>query len=58
MGFYHELLNFHKAAGGERLSVTPELEYGDAMVISPLDSIEQQRSSTWLSIWYDPVAVW
>lgn len=44
-GYYHELLNFYRAATGEEpLSVTPELEYGDAMTIfAILDSIKEQR---------------
>lgn len=33
-GYYNELLNFYNAAiGKEPLSVTPEMEYGDAMTI-------------------------
>lgn len=33
-GYYNELLNFYNAAvGREPLSVTPEMEYGDAMMI-------------------------
>lgn|SRR5690554_2204284 len=33
-GFYNELLNFYKAASGkEALSVTPEMEFGDALTI-------------------------
>lgn len=45
MGFYHELLNFYKAASGEEpLAVTPELEYGDALVIfAILDSLENRK---------------
>jgi predicted dehydrogenase len=45
MGFYHELLNFYKAAVGEEpISVTAELEYGDAMVIfAILESIKDQK---------------
>ncbi|MBS4025295.1 MAG: Gfo/Idh/MocA family oxidoreductase [Clostridia bacterium] len=41
MGFYHELLNFYKAAAGEEpIAVTPEVEYADAMTIfAILDSI-------------------
>jgi predicted dehydrogenase len=61
MGFYHELLNFYKAATGEEpLSVTPELEYGDAMVIfAMLDSIEQQGVIKMVEYAdYDPVVVW
>lgn len=44
-GFYHELLNFYRAATGEEpLSVTPEMEYGDAMtVFAILDSIRERR---------------
>ena len=44
--FYHELLNFYRAATGEEpLSVTPEIEYGDAMtVFAILDSIREQRN--------------
>jgi len=42
-GFYNELLNFHNAAVGlEPISVTPEMEFGDAMtVFAILDSIRQ-----------------
>ena len=45
MGFYNELLNFHKAATGmEQLSVTPELEYGDAhTILSILDSVKRDE---------------
>ncbi|MDO9534215.1 MAG: Gfo/Idh/MocA family oxidoreductase [Bacillota bacterium] len=45
MGFYHELLNFYKAAiGEERNAVTPELEYGDAMTIyAILESIKNEE---------------
>ncbi|MEW5921344.1 MAG: hypothetical protein AB1796_10460 [Bacillota bacterium] len=45
MGFYHELLNFYKAAVGEEpLAVTPELEYGDALTIfAILDSLEKRE---------------
>lgn len=33
-GYYHELLNFYKAATGEEpLAVTPELEFRDTMTI-------------------------
>jgi hypothetical protein len=44
-GYYHELLNFYRAATGEEpLSVTPEIEYGDAItVFAILDSIREQR---------------
>jgi predicted dehydrogenase len=44
-GYYHELLNFYKAATGEEsLSVTPELEYGDTLTIfSILDSLKKDR---------------
>ncbi len=44
-GFYNELLNFYKAATGEEtLSVTPEIEYGDAMtVFAILDSIKERK---------------
>ena len=44
-GFYHELLNFYRAATGEEpLSVTPEIEYGDAMtVFAILDSIKERQ---------------
>lgn len=43
-GYYHELLNFYKAAIGEEpLAVTPEIEYGDAItVFSILESIEKR----------------
>jgi predicted dehydrogenase len=60
MGFYHELLNFYKAATGqEPISVTPELEYGDAMVIfAMLDSVEQQEVIEMAEYaQYDPVLV-
>lgn len=45
-GYYNELLNFYKAATGEeQLSVTPELEYGDAMTIfAVLDSIKEGKN--------------
>ncbi|UNC93886.1 Gfo/Idh/MocA family oxidoreductase [Candidatus Contubernalis alkalaceticus] len=41
-GFYNELLNFYRAAQGqEEITVTPEIEYGDAkMVFDILESIE------------------
>ena len=41
-GFYNELLNFYRAAHGhEKITVTPEIEYGDAkMVFDILESIE------------------
>ena len=44
-GFYYELLNFHKAASGEEaLSVTPELEFGDAITIfAILESARKQN---------------
>lgn len=44
-GFYNELLNFYNAAVGlEPLSVTPEMEFGDAMtVFAILESIRQGR---------------
>jgi predicted dehydrogenase len=44
-GYYHELLNFYKAATGEEpLSVTPEIEYGDAMtVFAILESIMEKH---------------
>lgn len=43
-GFYNELLNFYNAAtGSEPLSVTPEMEFGDAMtVFAILDSIKEK----------------
>lgn len=41
-GFYHELLNFYRAATGEEpISVTPELEYGDAMTLERSDAIRK-----------------
>lgn len=42
-GFYNELLNFYNAAAGlEPISVTPEMEYGDAMtVFAILQSIKE-----------------
>ncbi|MBS3970701.1 MAG: Gfo/Idh/MocA family oxidoreductase [Clostridia bacterium] len=45
MGFYHELLNFYKAAIGEEpIAVTPEIEYGDAMAIfAILESTKNQQ---------------
>ncbi len=45
MGFYNELLNFYKAAADmEQLSVTPELEYGDAhTILSILDSVKREE---------------
>jgi len=44
-GFYNELLNFYNAAIGlEPLSVTPELEYGDAKTIFDIiRSIREER---------------
>jgi predicted dehydrogenase len=44
MGFYHELMNFYKAAVGEEpISVTAEIEYGDAMVVfAILESLKYQ----------------
>lgn len=60
MGYYHELVNFHKAATGEEpLSVTPELEYGDAMVVlAMLDSVKQQKVIDMAEFAaYDPVPV-
>lgn len=44
-GYYNELLNFHKAATGkEPISVTPEMEYGDAKTIFDiLKSINEER---------------
>ncbi|HOV80980.1 MAG TPA: Gfo/Idh/MocA family oxidoreductase [Bacillota bacterium] len=43
-GYYNELLNFYNAAvGKEPLSVTPEMEFGDAkMVFDILKSIEEE----------------
>lgn len=45
MGFYHELLNFYKAAVGEEtIAVTSEIEFGDAMAIfAILESIKDQK---------------
>lgn len=45
MGIYNELLNFYKAAAGiESLSVTPELEYGDAhTILSIIDSVRRDE---------------
>ncbi len=42
-GYYHELLNFYRAATGEEpISVTPELEFGDArMVFAILESARE-----------------
>ncbi len=44
-GFYHELLNFYKAAVGEEpLSVTPEMEFGDALtVFAILESARERK---------------
>ncbi|ACL69878.1 Gfo/Idh/MocA family protein [Halothermothrix orenii] len=44
-GFYNELLNFYKAVTGqEPLSVTPEMEFGDALTIfSILESIKTEK---------------
>jgi predicted dehydrogenase len=44
-GYYNEMLNFHNALNGiEEISVTPEIEYGDAkMVFDILDSIPQKQ---------------
>lgn len=44
-GYYNELLNFYNAAAGtEPISVTPEMEFGDAkMVFDILKSIEEER---------------
>lgn len=43
-GYYNELLNFYNAAvGKEPLSVTPEMEFGDAkMVFDILKSVEEE----------------
>ena len=45
-GFYNELLNFYDAAiGKEPISVTPEMEYGDAkMIFDMLKSIKEGRA--------------
>ncbi|PKM45424.1 MAG: oxidoreductase [Firmicutes bacterium HGW-Firmicutes-8] len=45
-GFYNELLNFYRAATGEEpLSVTPELEFGDAkMLFAILESANEHRT--------------
>ena len=44
-GYYNELLNFYNAAiGKEPISVTPEMEYGDAkMLFDILKSIKEDR---------------
>lgn len=43
-GFYHELLNFYKAAVGEEpLSVTPEMEFGDALTIFAILESARER---------------
>jgi predicted dehydrogenase len=44
-GYYNELLNFYNAMNGiEEISVTPEVEYGDAKTIFDiLDSIEKNQ---------------
>lgn len=46
LGYYNQLVNFYKAATGqEPLSVTPELEYGDAkMVFAMLESSREGRT--------------
>lgn len=45
-GYYNELLNFYNAAiGREPISVTPEMEYGDAMMVfAVLKSINEERT--------------
>jgi len=45
MGFYHELLNFYNAiTGKETISVTPEIEFGDARTMfAIMDSIQNQE---------------
>ncbi len=44
-GYYNELLNFYNAATGkEQISVTPEMEFGDAkMVFDILKSVEEEK---------------
>lgn len=44
-GYYNELLNFYNAFNGtEQISVTPEMEYGDAkMVFDILKSVENRQ---------------
>ena len=44
-GYYNELLNFYNAAvGKEPISVTPEMEYGDAkMLFDILKSVKEKR---------------
>jgi len=44
-GYYNELLNFHRAlTGGEPVSVTPEMEYGDLKTVHDiLTSIREER---------------
>lgn len=44
-GYYNELLNFYNSLNGtEEITVTPEIEYGDAkMVFDILDSIPQKQ---------------
>lgn len=45
-GYYNELLNFYKAAiGEEQISVTPEVEFGDAQTIfALLQSIKEEKT--------------
>lgn len=44
-GFYNELLNFYNAlTGTEKISVTPEVEYGDLKTVTDIiKSIEEER---------------
>ncbi len=44
-GYYNELLNFYNAATGkEPISVTPEMEFGDAkMIFDVMKSIEEEK---------------
>lgn len=44
-GYYNELLNYYNAAiGKEPISVTPEMEFGDAkMIFDVIKSIEEER---------------
>ncbi|KJS17532.1 MAG: oxidoreductase [Peptococcaceae bacterium BRH_c4b] len=51
-GYYNELLNFYNAAmGKEPLSVTPEMEYGDAMMIFKI--LESAKTGEVLDVDHD-----
>lgn len=52
-GFVNELLNFYKAAVGEEpLSVTPELEYGDALTVFAI--LEAIQANQIVEVDYEP----